>query len=687
MLTVKAPIELKCTGLVLSSGEEFCHRIMDNYKMISARVSGEDLLHLANTPPEVFLAESGMTNVSNQMNLYQSQENKVEIINNLINRILVSGSGTFTYQDRVYITNMLHKLGITDERQFMTQVSHIREEIDSRSRLIDLYWNHSEQLAQLVEEYQSHEHREQETKNYEQQELHLHEEILNRLQTGAIYQLIQNFSVRRPGSIRIMGEEMQLAEQGRTASTILLQRLQSVVRGEEVPLIYRHDNYYEQSNFDEETVTKETVTKQMVSAVLLNIIDSLYESRHESYMSGTEKWYSLENSFYRTAENTLQRFRSEINKNEIRMNQEHSHLSLENQSRFYKQETKLLTQLFSEESEEENAFYSQPSYDLTENRVENSYRTKVQLQMDAERRPGQPETAAELVTHRHEEELTRETEQDMTSLKEELDRINERNVENYKRYLEMSRIVRSIEKKPSARERKEQMRRESLQALENPQELLLTYREEAADREEQQRRISEEVSKAVMPESSRQIYRILEQYMQQPEIWQTDGNMTVNNISRLQSDIAQADMTVLQQEQFAQQKERIVTEVTQEIGGSREGAAASAAAGTRRTQSQETLSFVHRQTTNAVDEDIMEQLLENRHLTEQKNIVTQQTNEVNQTVNTHQTWQHVNRVEQKHEDVTELIRTDIQRQIGAISDQVYSRLEKRLQNEKKRRGY
>ena len=39
------------------------------------------------------------------------------------------------------------------------------------------------------------------------------------------------------------------------------------------------------------------------------------------------------------------------------------------------------------------------------------------------------------------------------------------------------------------------------------------------------------------------------------------------------------------------------------------------------------------------------------------------------------------------EDLTELIQKGVQRQIGTISDQIYTKLEKRLQNEKKRRGF
>ena len=38
-------------------------------------------------------------------------------------------------------------------------------------------------------------------------------------------------------------------------------------------------------------------------------------------------------------------------------------------------------------------------------------------------------------------------------------------------------------------------------------------------------------------------------------------------------------------------------------------------------------------------------------------------------------------------DLTELVEKGIRQQMGVLSEQIYSRLEKRLQNEKKRRGF
>ena len=39
------------------------------------------------------------------------------------------------------------------------------------------------------------------------------------------------------------------------------------------------------------------------------------------------------------------------------------------------------------------------------------------------------------------------------------------------------------------------------------------------------------------------------------------------------------------------------------------------------------------------------------------------------------------------ENINELIQQGLQRQVNALSEQVYNKLEKRLQNEKRRRGY
>ena len=247
MLTVKAPIELKCRAGIVPSYEGFVRRITGNYEMMSATVTGEDLLHLVTEPPEVFFAEGSVSTVLNQTNIYQNQETKLEILNQLLNRITVDAGMRITYQDRVYITDMLQKLGIKNVQQFMHQVTQLKEETKNTTELIDYYWNHMEQLQELIQSYK--ESREEKTENseYRQEDniLHLHQDIMNRLQTGSIYQIVSNFNHNSSASADyISGDELQSAEYYRITRNILLNTLENEAKGEKMPLEYRHENYY-----------------------------------------------------------------------------------------------------------------------------------------------------------------------------------------------------------------------------------------------------------------------------------------------------------------------------------------------------------------------------------------------------------------------------------------------------------
>ena len=120
MLTISAPIEIKAKTTYLHDPEAFYHRITGNYSLMESRIDEEDLLHIATTPPEIYVTEG--EGISSILNLNQHRENniqKVEIINNVLNRIIASADVNLTYQDRVFITDALYKLGVKDDRRFM----------------------------------------------------------------------------------------------------------------------------------------------------------------------------------------------------------------------------------------------------------------------------------------------------------------------------------------------------------------------------------------------------------------------------------------------------------------------------------------------------------------------------------------------------------------------------------------
>ncbi len=345
MLTLKAPLTLVCNPSVISSKESFYHRITGNYGVIASGIEREDLLHMVTAPPELYLEESGMTNLIQNTQIQNHQEQKFLMINNLLNRIAIMEEAHLTYQDRVYISSMLQKLGIGDVRQFMTQVHKSRENIEMTEQLVSLYWNHLGELREMVETYHSQEKTQKtKTEHTRRERLLLHEEILERLQTGAVYQILHNFySSQSRHSMMVTNQELRTAEQKQTAVQILLSQLKQEVQGEKVPLVYRNENYYETSASWEGEVTEEKVSKQMTAAVLLDAVTHLYLSQFEKKQSQEQLWLSVTHALYQSAENTFYRLRTGWLSQTERKDEQYFETLWQQQSK--KQEIELVQQL------------------------------------------------------------------------------------------------------------------------------------------------------------------------------------------------------------------------------------------------------------------------------------------------------------------------------------------------------
>ncbi|MCD7739355.1 MAG: hypothetical protein LUH58_10025, partial [Lachnospiraceae bacterium] len=144
MLTIKAPIEIKCGRSMSSSWEAFGERILGNYQLIAAGIEREDLLHVVMSPPEVYIGGGALTSLVEDTRIQNVRESKLTVINNLLNRIAVTEEVKLSYQDRVYITDVLSRLGVTDVSQFMKQIFQLRQENRNVEELTELYWNHME---------------------------------------------------------------------------------------------------------------------------------------------------------------------------------------------------------------------------------------------------------------------------------------------------------------------------------------------------------------------------------------------------------------------------------------------------------------------------------------------------------------------------------------------------------------
>ena len=179
MLKIRSPIQTVLKPDFLDAGEAFYERITGNYALLGSYVNDADLMHVVTEPPQVFVMGGGMSSVFTSNDTENIQISKINVINNLINRILISADNPLTYQDSVYITSVLHSLGIRDERRFMKEVYHLTQKTQALNNAIDLYWNNLNELTAFVNNYIDSEGEalRSEYETLQQNILHLHEDI------------------------------------------------------------------------------------------------------------------------------------------------------------------------------------------------------------------------------------------------------------------------------------------------------------------------------------------------------------------------------------------------------------------------------------------------------------------------------------------------------------------------------
>ena len=242
MMTIKAPIELKVRTDLTHGYDAFGERIAGNYALMGLEIGEEELLHMVSSPPEIYLMDGGSVSVGGNTFISSNNEEKVNIVNNMLNRILLSVDGELSYQDRVYITDALHKLGIKDDRKFMTEVRKMIEDSHLEESFLNNYFELAmeggtrelrEKTLELSKELAKKEiyHTEETREDF------LSERILRRLRTGAIYQIVSNFN-KSLSDTRVELQESMLSAQENVARKLLVQNfLTQVVKTE--PELFR----------------------------------------------------------------------------------------------------------------------------------------------------------------------------------------------------------------------------------------------------------------------------------------------------------------------------------------------------------------------------------------------------------------------------------------------------------------
>lgn len=774
MLTVRPPIQLKLKSSLSGANTHFRERMEGNYQLMRVSIQPEDLLHLISQPPEVYLDESGMTSLVNTANLYQNQEINLEIINNVMNRVLLSDRYSITYQDQVFISSVFRKLGVTNVQEFMSRFVSMKEETKNRQELMNLYWNHLEELRQLAVSYvtkqkEAKESEPESAKEYSNNVLSLHQKIFNRLGTGSVYEEVKNYLTASFIQNRIYPSELQVGEQTVLSQNILLNQLKNVSAGKEEPLVYNRMNVYEMGDADNRTEQRIQNVQEVNQAVLFHLLDQIYALRFGQIMERTDVWYRLEGALYQSAENTIRRY-------------EHYH----NQTNWSRQEAKHYVRTYQENQKQEisilNRIFPESEREVT-NREE-----YWQIERTA---PGQPELVREVevsevshtIHHTDLEYLPQETivqnrESELilteeTRLKRELDRINEQNIANWEKLQSMQPLEVRNHRITIDRQ---QARRDALRALESPEEVMMEYLT-SENRLETMQREENEYLQQVISEETKQIFSELEKYRniqeqtgiggrqdqaqmqlerdirfrnvleteryfeeqehrQEDLVYETRTDVqellhtqeegirirteekirqhtfpeeTVKMFARLEEQRKVPDPVVLELlskgEEAAEEirihrrqesrreletnelvKEELIHTVQEEILEPVKTAVSETLIRQEDSLRYDRIDLVHKSQEQTVQEELLEEIESRR----QRNRVIEEKTEEHQVTEKIQEREikqifHEMKVDQQ-EEIARLVSQNLQQQIGRLSDQVYGKLEKRLDGERRRRG-
>lgn len=313
MLTLKQPIQLNSCQPFLTVSDAFHEKLAGNYSLLTAHISPKELLFLLTTPPELPELSGGMTTLITQNQVEENSSLTLEVLNQVVNRILVADQPSFTYQDQVYITSVLHKLGITDIQQFMTQVHQLREEHQSIQTLLALYRRERSQLQQQALSEPAPAGTQEQTgetvpESRPAARYYLHHTLYQRLGTREIYNTLNAYQRNLTAlSPRALSASLQLSEQLRVSRQLSLSDLRQQTVHNTPLTLYQHVNRYELGDLLPPPATEEQVLSQAAEAALLSSVDhALVQLLERPAVSSF--WLTLEEGLRQSVENTISRF-------------------------------------------------------------------------------------------------------------------------------------------------------------------------------------------------------------------------------------------------------------------------------------------------------------------------------------------------------------------------------------------
>lgn len=693
MLTMGQPIQLKTARPMDTLGDDFANRISSNYSMMQEHMTASDMLHFIAAPPEVYISEPGMAPLIMNSDSRYSENFNVDMINNVLNRIILSETNELTYQDRVYIENVLNKIGVTDVSEFMKQVKIVQEETNNTKQLLNLYTSGQDTL-ELIKQYigddsskkSKDELSDDEEASSQNVLYNLQQSVMNRLHTEEIYQEIaQRVTDFHRAGDSITDIEMQLSEQSINADYLTLNRIRQETFNQDNSLIYSRVNTYEEGDVTEADNSYNQTVSNMLKAVLLGAVSQVYHIRYDELIKKSVNWHNLTDSLHVSAENTIKRFESFYNRTNTSINEKneyHKFLNNIQQNEIHTlqrliENTNNINQINNVSQENQltqNLNYKTEDQYVTEEDITEEVNNQLNIQKDE---------------HKHVYNISQK--QQTEALINQLNIINQQNIER----VEKLRQLDIKQKQPEAKKpNMAQARADGLRALTEGNDVAMEYLSKENNTTIEREKTTEAL-KEIIGEDTVKILQMFEGYQNpgdssQPQIISDGAAMDM-----LFHDIATVgqDETQLPVQQAIADNTRVIRETSKEVEKvlketEKIQQVDLPAAKHQIDTSRQEVELFHKQNETAISEEFLEELTNRTNKTIETQVVENtekvvETSQVNELITTK-----VNEMKvQQDREVERLINNNVKQQLSALSDQVYSKLEKKIDSERRRRGF
>ena len=312
MLTLKSPVQLNSIQSFTIQSDQLAEKLKGNYQMMSISVSPQDLLHITTLPPEVCMNMESENIFVTENQIQQNYEQKYEIMNQLLNRILLYQTPQFTYQDEVFVTTVLQKMGITNVAEFMEQVKQNQIQNKQTVHLLRQYYENKDIIQKITQTFTEEERTKELLVSQEIADLtdenYFSNEIYYRLQTAENSNTIYDYRMQLHREESFQRDDLSVIWQSWQADQIQLSQLKQLLFAEwKEPVIWR-ENRYEQKVITPEQVTEKNVLTQLAAGMLIALAQELsfYQVQKEEYKK--YHWQDFSRALYNSTQDVIERF-------------------------------------------------------------------------------------------------------------------------------------------------------------------------------------------------------------------------------------------------------------------------------------------------------------------------------------------------------------------------------------------